>query len=409
MSEIENKENGGPKDNQDAIFPVFVNEQTARVPVHGSVPRPLQKQAPNCESKLPEILDKLLKDPNFSVAEVNRLIAVEMALIVQDMRTCESDGAAAFKRKNYMGQIGALRALAEAAKEADAWAKRADVLNFDGPKFKFAFDKIVDYFKEAALKALKGDESTVNSILSHWRDIMAVHDQELRRETEKFSSGTDAPSAHLPSQELNEPREFFKGKNLQCPETPPTGQSASKPTTENGATDNPTADHSERSDHHEPENGTEPPEDSVESEPDEDGAPDDETTDYSEHSDDEPESGTEPSEDLVESEADEDGAEDNATADYTERGVHDEPANGTEPPYRDLADSDADLPMMRNVWESSKREQESDYDVEPPPDSGIKPKDGNPPGPSGDDIEPPSDSGIKPKDATPPGPSEDDI
>ena len=250
-------EKGEPRDNQEDIFPVFINEQTARVPVHGSVPRPFQKQVPNRESKLPEILDKL-KDPNFSLAEVTRLIAAETTLIAQDIRTCESDGAAAFKRKNSMGQITALRALAETAKAADAWAKR-DVLNFDGPKFKFALGKIAGYFKEAALKALRGDKSTVNSIMRHWGDILAVHELELRRETEKIGYGTDAPSAHLHSQELNEPHEFFKGKNLQCPETPPTGQLASKPTTENGAPDNATAHHSERSDYDELENGTELP------------------------------------------------------------------------------------------------------------------------------------------------------
>src|SRR5271163_1189925 len=179
MSGIENSGNGGPKYDREGTFPVFSNEQTALVPGHGLGSHGVQKQAPNRESKLPEILDKI-KDPNVSAAEVTRLIAVEMALITQDMRTCESDGAAVSKLKSYTEQIRALRAVAEAAKEADAWTER-EVFDFDGPKFRFVFGEFLKEFKRAALTVLRDDTSTVNNIMKHLRDNLAVREEELLR------------------------------------------------------------------------------------------------------------------------------------------------------------------------------------------------------------------------------------
>ncbi len=77
--------------------------------------------------------------------------------------------------------------MAEAAKEADTWVKQ-DVLIFDGPKFKFVFGEISKYVKKAAQEARGGNETTVNSILRHFRDIVAVIEAELRRKPEKIAS-----------------------------------------------------------------------------------------------------------------------------------------------------------------------------------------------------------------------------
>jgi hypothetical protein len=184
MNGIENNKKGDPEYNLEDHLPVFINEGTARVLSPRSVSGGVQKQIPNRESKLPEILD-IIKDPNFSVSEITRLITVEMTLIAQDMRTYESDRAAGFKLKNCTGQIKALRAVAEAAKEADAWAKRED-LDFDGPKFNFVYGEFIKDVKKAAQAVLKDDQTTVQSIMKHLRDILAVHEPELRRKTEKI-------------------------------------------------------------------------------------------------------------------------------------------------------------------------------------------------------------------------------
>src|SRR5271170_4874018 len=256
MSGSENSGNGGPKYNQEGTFPVFSNEQTARVPGHGLGSHGVQKQAPNRESKLPEILDKI-KDPKVSLAEVTRLIAVEMTLITQDMRTCESEAAAVFKLKSCMAQIRALRAVAEAAKEADAWTKRA-VFDFDGPKFQYVFGEFGKEVKKAALTVLRGDTSTVNSIMLHLHDNMAMREPELQRETEKINYDMDAPSADLASQEVNKPLESFEDKSNPLVNISPTERLGNTQKAENGAADKATAHHNEPSDHSEPEDDSLP-------------------------------------------------------------------------------------------------------------------------------------------------------
>ena len=266
MSGIENSGNGGSKYNQERIFPAFSNEQAVRVPGHVLGLHGIQKQAPNRESKLPEILDKI-KDPNVSVAAVIRLIAVEMTVITQDMQTCESEATAVFKLKSCMAQIRALRAVAEAAQDADAWTKR-DVLDFDGPKFKFVFGEITKEFKKAALAVLRDDISTVKSIILQFRDNIAMREEELRRETEKISYGMDAPSADLASQEVNEAREPFKDKVDRSFDTSLTDRLGDMHKTGNSAVDKATPHRTERSDHIEPEDDILPFQGLIESEAD---------------------------------------------------------------------------------------------------------------------------------------------
>jgi hypothetical protein len=221
MSGIENNENAGAKDNH--IFPEYVDERTARVVGHGLVSTEVGNQAPNHQSKLPEILDKI-KDPKVPSAEIIRLIAHEMALINQDMRLCETDGAAGFKLKICTERIRALHAVAEAAKESDA----CDVLNFDGPKFIFVFSEIVNYFKDAAQKVLKDDRTTEQNIMKHFRDNISVNEAELRRKTKRIGR-TGPPPLTSPS----EPR------NLEHPKSAPNSQAPRAESPENRAADNP--------------------------------------------------------------------------------------------------------------------------------------------------------------------------
>jgi hypothetical protein len=217
MNGIENHGNGGPKDK----LPNFINEQVARVTVDGSASPRVETPAPDAESKLGEILDKL-QDPNVSIAEALRLIPVEIGLLIQEMGTNEANDAAASRRKSCLEQIGALRVLAKVAKEADAGAKR-DVLNFDGPKFKFVLGEMVRYFKEAALTALRGDTSAVNNIMKEWRDLMAINETELRRQAEKigYDSNVEDALPRLASREGPKPGDVSKDKIPPSPKTSP--------------------------------------------------------------------------------------------------------------------------------------------------------------------------------------------
>lgn len=362
-------ENGDLKDNQENIFPIFVNEQTARVPSNGSAPYTGLKEPPNRESKLPEIIDKI-KDPKVSVAEITRLIAIEMALISQDMQTCERDVDGTVKLKNYMGQLRALREVASAAKEADAWAVKADVLDFDGPKFGFVLGKLTEYFKEAALAALRNDQSTVKSIMMHLRDIVARHEPELRRETAKIGYHTDTSSARLPSQEPNEPRESSNGKIQQCPEPSPTIQSENNQTIENGAPDNTTLQHRVDApcDPLPSQELNEPPESSkakIQQSPE-----------------------VSPTDQLGKKQTTGNGTPKNATMQHRKRRIHWEPEeNEVILPFQGLADPESrgkDLAMAKEIYDSIERHAESD-DGMPPPDGETESDDNTPSSASGED------------------------
>lgn len=58
------------------------------------------------------------------------------------------------------------------------------VLDFEGPKFRYVFLQLVPYFKQAALNALgKASKEMVPRILREFRDIVAMNEEELRRNT----------------------------------------------------------------------------------------------------------------------------------------------------------------------------------------------------------------------------------
>src|SRR5208282_5939864 len=141
------------------------------------------------ESKLPLILEKI-NDPNYPLAEVNRLIAIEIALITREMgslrsRAFHNDFTEAFLQKSYADNIKALQALEKSLTSTDILNNR-DILNVDGPKFQFAFAQAVDWFKLACQQALGRDNETmVQSIMKHFRDIAAMGEAELRSDIEK--------------------------------------------------------------------------------------------------------------------------------------------------------------------------------------------------------------------------------
>lgn len=154
----------------------------------GGIPVELPKR----QSMLPMILEKI-HDPNYPLEEVNRLIAIEIAGVAQDMGTLRrqaerTDFTEHFLQKCYDQQIKALAALEKSLTNTDIQRHR-DILNFDGPKFQYAFGEFVNWFKLACQQALGRDNETmVQSIMKHYRDIAAMGEAELRSATEKIDS-----------------------------------------------------------------------------------------------------------------------------------------------------------------------------------------------------------------------------
>jgi hypothetical protein len=137
------------------------------------------------DSKLGEIR-RLIADETTPPHKIKRLLAEEMAAINMLMIKYGNDVniIEGMKVKVYETQIKSLRELGKEIMEADTLSHK-DFLNMDGKKFKFVMSRWIDGFKEA-MKSAKLDETTSNSILNHFRDIMTASEEEIRREVEKL-------------------------------------------------------------------------------------------------------------------------------------------------------------------------------------------------------------------------------
>jgi hypothetical protein len=136
---------------------------------------------------LTSILEKI-QDPNVPVAEVSRLITVEMTEVLREMHNCrvKGDPFSLNIQKALNDQLKGLRELQKSLSEADVLSKR-DVLNFDGPKFQFVLLELVTLF-EKALKESGVDDSTKSNVLKQFSDLIKMNDEKIRRETEKITS-----------------------------------------------------------------------------------------------------------------------------------------------------------------------------------------------------------------------------
>jgi len=164
-----------------------LREKTVLVDADGSLKTKGSPAPQNRDSKMLEIIEKLGL-PDFRAVEVHRLIAVETALVTRAMGEDKDNSDAATVLKEGAARVKALRALANAVEKVDSLTKR-DELNFDGPKFKFVFDELLQYFEDAAKEALgKNCGDLVLRIMKTFRDVIAMKEAELRRRTAKIGT-----------------------------------------------------------------------------------------------------------------------------------------------------------------------------------------------------------------------------
>jgi hypothetical protein len=132
------------------------------------------------ETKLDEILD-MINNPEVPPGPIKRLIAAEIATVNRLMIKYGNDVSIieGMKIKALSEQVKGLRELGKEVLEADT-INRKDILTWEGKKFRYAIDEYREGAKEAMREA-KLDESTINSILTHWRDIMAQKESDIRR------------------------------------------------------------------------------------------------------------------------------------------------------------------------------------------------------------------------------------
>jgi hypothetical protein len=134
-----------------------------------------------------ETIREKITDINYDPAEASRLIAVEMARVAEDLSDILGDGPMDnLKLKIYEQQLKALRELGRQLNDADTLSKK-DVLNFDGPKFQYVLEIIVENFIKA-MKEAGTPEDLRTSIMKHYRDRMQENENIIRKETARIDS-----------------------------------------------------------------------------------------------------------------------------------------------------------------------------------------------------------------------------
>lgn len=170
------------------VLPLVNTLTQAIVPVKKDNPGSDKNQ--RRESMLPLILEKI-NDPNFPLAECNRMIAIEILYVTQEMthlreRVNAGDHTENFLQKSYEQSVKALAQLEKSLTNTDLLAHR-DILNLDGPKFTYLFGEIVNSFKKACDDALGRDGGTISqSIMTHWRDELAMNEARWRTDLDKI-------------------------------------------------------------------------------------------------------------------------------------------------------------------------------------------------------------------------------
>jgi hypothetical protein len=137
-----------------------------------------------------EEIKSKMNDETTPLVDICRLINRQLLEVGMRVRDQKAANTVAWQQKQVEQELKVLTALQKGVSDSDMLAKR-DTLNFDGPKFQFVFDELLSYFEQAVKDAMgKSGEAMSQSIIKHFRDIIAMKEAHLRRETAKI--GTQA-------------------------------------------------------------------------------------------------------------------------------------------------------------------------------------------------------------------------
>ena len=135
------------------------------------------------KSNLGEILEKM-QDATVPVAEVSKLITIEMAMALKEMVDLGKDPTFQTQRRNLNDEIKMLRELQKSLTESEIFSKR-DALSFDGPKFQFVFQELLLLYQKA-LKEAGLDRVFMENIMKQFSDLVKTNEERLRRETARI-------------------------------------------------------------------------------------------------------------------------------------------------------------------------------------------------------------------------------
>jgi hypothetical protein len=130
-------------------------------------------------------LHEMLRDSDVQPAEISRHIAL---LIVEVIRNMTANGS--LRQRGHQRilneRVKALREVQKSLIEGAASSRR-DVLNLDGPKFKFFFGQMVMLFQEA-LKDSGVDAGLAKNVMLQFGDLIKANGEGLRRNLNQITA-----------------------------------------------------------------------------------------------------------------------------------------------------------------------------------------------------------------------------
>jgi hypothetical protein len=126
----------------------------------------------------------MVADRNEPVYAIARKIATEIAATIKGMMSPVGRFQRRLRQVHFTNRMKALRELRMTLVEGEGLSKQ-DLLNLEGPKFKFIFGKIIHLFRQALLDA--GTESfQAQGVMVQFGDLLSAHDEALRRELNRI-------------------------------------------------------------------------------------------------------------------------------------------------------------------------------------------------------------------------------
>ena len=130
-----------------------------------------------------ERLSDMIADAHVPMGNISRVIAAQIVAVISEM-SHDSPGLYHVRKQHLNDLLRGYRELQRTLLEADALSKQ-DVLNMDGPKFKFFFTETIKLFR-TALQVAGIDDALAQNVMLQFGDLIKSHDERLRREVNKI-------------------------------------------------------------------------------------------------------------------------------------------------------------------------------------------------------------------------------
>ena len=132
------------------------------------------------QSYYPQIL-VAAENPEFRSKDFARLVLMQMCIACRELSEAALHPSTAFKVGPLAAHIRTLRDLAATARLVAEFTVQEDVVNLDGPKFAFVYDRIMEAFHKGVLE-VGCTPHLWNSICRFAADNLGKADLEIRRD-----------------------------------------------------------------------------------------------------------------------------------------------------------------------------------------------------------------------------------